>query len=131
MKTATLLFFTSIFLALAARAQESCDFKPQNKKGGHYLFSTFYLDDLKTPREGVCQTLHMGKIYERRVFVKGHLVEETCNTLEGNPRVQSKFSLWDDDSLLIDQRVYYENGPLQTHNIIYLDASGRRCMKSI
>jgi antitoxin component YwqK of YwqJK toxin-antitoxin module len=73
----------------------------------------------------------MGKIYERRVFVKGHLVEETCNTLEGNPRVQSKFTLWDGDSLLIDQRVYYENGPLQTHNIIYLDASGRRCMKSI
>jgi len=131
MKTATLLFFTSIFLALSARAQENCDFKPQNKKGGHYLFSTFYLDDLKTPREGVCQTLHMGKIFERRVFIKGHLVEETCNTLEGNPRVQSKFSLWDDDSLLIDQRVYYENGPLQTHNIIYLDASGRRCMKSI
>jgi antitoxin component YwqK of YwqJK toxin-antitoxin module len=131
MKTVTLLFFTTMFLSLAARAQEPCEFKPQNKKGGHYLFSTFYLDDLKTPREGVCQTLHMGKIYERRVFVKGHLVEETCNTLEGNPRVQSKFSLWDDDSLLIDQRVYYENGPLQTHNIIYLDASGRRCMKSI
>lgn len=131
MKAAIILFFTSIFFVLGLSAQDNCEFKPQNKKGGHYLFSTFYLDDLKTPREGVCQTLHMGKIYERRVFVKGHLVEETCNTLEGNPRVQSKFSLWDDDSLLIDQRVYYENGPLQTHNIIYLDASGRRCMKSI
>ena len=131
MKAAIILFFTSIFFVLGLSAQDNCEFKPQNKKGGHYLFSTFYLDDLKTPREGVCQTLHMGKIYERRVFVKGHLVEEICNTLEGNPRVQSKFSLWDDDSLLIDQRVYYENGPLQTHNIIYLDASGRRCMKSI
>jgi antitoxin component YwqK of YwqJK toxin-antitoxin module len=131
MKAAIILFFSSIFFVLGLSAQDNCEFKPQNKKGGHYLFSTFYLDDLKTPREGVCQTLHMGKIYERRVFVKGHLVEETCNTLEGNPRVQSKFSLWGDDSLLIDQRVYYENGPLQTHNIIYLDASGRRCMKSI
>lgn len=131
MKTAIILFFTSIFFVLGLSAQDNCEFKPQNKKGGHYLFSTFYLDDLKTPREGVCQTLHMGKIYERRVFIKGHLVEETCITLEGNPRVQSKFSLWDDDSLLIDQRVYYENGPLQTHNIIYLDASGRRCMKSV
>lgn len=131
MKTVTLLFFTSMFLSLAASAQEPCEFKPQNKKGGHYLFSTFYLDDLKTPREGVCQTLHMGKIYERRVFVKGRLVEETCNSLEGKPRVQSKFTLWDGDSLLIDQKVYYENGPLQTHNIIFLDASGRRCMKSV
>lgn len=124
-------FFSILFFASSIKAQESCEFKPTNKKGGHYLFSTFYLDDLQTPRDGVCQTLHLGKIYERRVFVKGRLVEETCNTLEGNPRVQSKFSLWDGDSLLIDQKVYYENGPLQTHNIIYLDASGRRCMKSI
>ena len=131
MKLRVAYFFGIFFLAQFSSAQVNCDFKPTNKKGGHYLFSTFYLDDLQTPREGVCQTLHMGKIYERRVFVKGHLVEEICNTLEGNPRVLSKFSLWDDDSLLIDQRVYYENGPLQTHNIIYLDASGRRCMKTI
>jgi antitoxin component YwqK of YwqJK toxin-antitoxin module len=124
-------FFSLLFLASFLHAQEFCEFKPQNKKGGNYLFSTFYLDDLQTPRDGVCQTLHLGKIYERRVFVKGRLVEETCNTLEGKPRVLSKFSLWDGDSLLIDQKVYYENGPLQTHNIIYLDKSGRRCMKSI
>lgn len=131
MKLRVAYFFGIFYLAQFSIAQETCEFKPTNKKGGHYLFSTFYLDDLQTPREGVCQTLHMGKIYERRVFVKGHLVEETCNTLEGNPRVLSKFSLWDGDSLLIDQKVYYENGPLQTHNLIYLDASGRRCMKSV
>jgi len=132
MKLRVAYLFGIFFLAQFSIAQDNnCEFKPTNKKGGHYLFSTFYLDDMQTPREGVCQTLHMGKIYERRVFVKGHLVEETCNTLEGNPRVQSKFTLWDNDSLLIDQRVYYENGPLQTHNIIYLDASGRRCMKTI
>jgi antitoxin component YwqK of YwqJK toxin-antitoxin module len=131
MKLRVAYFFGIFYLAQFSIAQEFCEFKPTNKKGGHYLFSTFYLDDLQTPREGVCQTLHMGKIYERRVFVKGHLVEETCNTLEGNPRVLSKFSLWDGDSLLIDQKVYYENGPLQTHNLIYLDASGRRCMKSV
>jgi antitoxin component YwqK of YwqJK toxin-antitoxin module len=131
MKLRVAYFFGIFYLAQFSIAQETCEFKPTNKKGGHYLFSTFFLDDLQTPREGVCQTLHLGKIYERRVFVKGHLVEETCNTLEGNPRVLSKFSLWDGDSLLIDQKVYYENGPLQTHNLIYLDGSGRRCMKSV
>lgn len=129
LKKTLLIFF--LLWTLRLSAQETCEFKPTNKKGGHYLFSTFYLDDLQTPREGVCQTLHLGKIYERRVFVKGRMVEETCNTLEGKPRVQSKFTLWDGDSLLIDQKVYYENGPLQTHNLIYLDASGRRCMKSV
>lgn len=112
-------------------AQDNCEFKPTNKKGGHYLFSTFYEDDLKTPREGVCQIMHLGQIYERRVFVKGRLVEETLNTFEGNPRVRSKFSLWDGDSLLIDQKIYYENGPLQTYNIYYIDDNGRRCVKTI
>lgn len=124
-----LLFF--LFKVLNTWTQDNCNFEPTNKKGGHYLFSTFYEGDLKTPREGVCQIIHLGKIYERRVFVKGRLVEETLNTFEGNPRVRSKFSLWDSDSFLIDQKVFYENGPLQTHNIFYLDATGRRCLKSI
>jgi antitoxin component YwqK of YwqJK toxin-antitoxin module len=131
MKLTRLLFFFFNFLTFVLQAQDNCEFKPTNKKGGHYLFSTFYEDDLQTPREGVCQIIHLGKIYERRVFVKGRLVEETLNTFEGNSRVRSKFSLWDGDSLLIDQKVYYENGPLQTHNIYYLDATGRRCVKTI
>jgi antitoxin component YwqK of YwqJK toxin-antitoxin module len=130
MKELYFFFFFSVIFAQAF-AQDNCEFKPTNKKGGHYLFSTFYEDDLQTPREGVCQIMHLGKIYERRVFVKGRLVEETINTFEGNPRVRSKFSLWDNDSILIDQKVYYENGPLQTHNIYYLDTSGRRCLKTI
>ena len=131
MKSTRLLFFFFNFLTFVLQAQDNCEFKPTNKKGGHYLFSTFYEDDLQTPRDGVCQIIHLGKIYERRVFVKGRLVEETLNTFEGNSRVRSKFSLWDGDSLLIDQKVYYENGPLQTHNIYYLDATGRRCVKTI
>ncbi len=131
MKLPHLFFFFFTFLTLLLQAQDNCVFKPTNKKGGHYLFSTYYEDDLKTPRDGVCQIMHLGKIYERRVFVKGRLVEETLNTFEGNPRVRSKFSLWDNDSLLIDQKIYYENGPLQTHNIFYLDGNGRRCEKSI
>jgi len=84
LKKTLLIFF--LLWTLRLSAQETCEFKPTNKKGGHYLFSTFFLDDLQTPSG---------------------------------------------DSLLIDQKVYYENGPLQTHNIIYLDASGRRCMKSV
>ena len=127
----TLYFFFFIFVFSQAFTQDNCAFKSQNKKGGHYLFSTYYEDDLKTPREGVCQILHLGKIYERRTFVKGRLTEETLNTFEGNPRVRSKFSLWGNDSLLIDQKVYYVNGPLQTHNIYYLNQEGRRCLKTV
>ena len=97
------LIFVCLF-GFHAWAQENCEFKSANKKGGHYLFSTYYEDDLQTAREGVCQILHLGQIYERRVFVKGHLVEETLNTCEGKPRVRSKFSLWDSDTLLIASR---------------------------
>lgn len=127
----TLYFFFFIVIFSQAFTQDNCEFKPTNKKGGHYLFSTYYEDDRQTPRDGVCQIMHLGKIYERRVFVKGRLVEETINTFEGNPRVRSKFSLWDGDSLLIDQKIYFENGPLQTHNIYYLDGNGRRCVKTV
>lgn len=126
-----LFLFYFFCIGLNYWAQDNCEFKPTNKKGGHYLFSTYYEDDMQTPRNGVCQILHLGKIYERRVFVKGRLVEETLNTFEGNPRVRSKFSLWDNDSLLIDQKVYYENGQLQTHNIYYIDGNGRRCLNQI
>jgi antitoxin component YwqK of YwqJK toxin-antitoxin module len=126
-----LYFFFFIFVFSQAFTQDNCEFKSQNKKGGHYLFSTYYEDDLKTPREGVCQILHLGKIYERRTFVKGKLTEETLNTFEGNPRVRSKFSIWDNDSILIDQKVYYENGLLQTHNIYYLNQEGRRCLQTV
>ncbi|MCE2686816.1 MAG: hypothetical protein LW839_08270 [Cryomorphaceae bacterium] len=131
MKLTQLLFFFFGCSTLVLQAQDNCEFKSHNKKGGHYLFSTYYEDDLRTPREGVCQILHLGKIYERRTFVKGRLTEEILNTFEGKPRVRSKFSIWDNDSLLIDQKVYYENGTLQTHNIYYLNQEGRRCLKTV
>ncbi|MFM8596819.1 MAG: toxin-antitoxin system YwqK family antitoxin, partial [Flavobacteriales bacterium] len=127
-----LIFLVFLFLkGTPLFAQDNCEFKSQNKKGGHYLFSTYYEDDLKTPREGVCQILNQSKIYERRTFVSGRLTEETLNSFEGNPRVRTTFSSWDNDSILIDQKVYYENGPLQTHNIFYLNRVGRRCLISI
>ena len=129
MKLTQLLFFFFGYSTLVLQAQDNCEFKPQNKKGGHYLFSTYYEDDLKTPREGVCQILHMGKIYERRVFVKGRLTEETLNTFEGKPRVRSQFSLWDGDSILVVQDVWRESGEKESHSVYYRDRSGRRCMK--
>ncbi|MEN9700570.1 MAG: hypothetical protein RLZZ301_1768 [Bacteroidota bacterium] len=110
-------------------AQESCVFNYYNKKGGHFLFSTYYETDLHTPREGVCQTLINGKIYERRVFANGRLTEEIANTLDGKPRVRATFSFWDADSILVVLDTWYENGDLQEHSIFYTDASGRRCMK--
>lgn len=124
-------FFIYLFVCFNSTAQENCEFNPTNKKGGHYLFSTFFEDDLHTPKEGVCQIIHNDQIYERRVFVKGRLIEETLNSFEGKPRVRSSFSLWDEDSVLIDQKVYYENGSLQTHNVFYLNTAQRRCLRTV
>ena len=55
------IFFSTI---LQFKSQDRCEFKYQQKIGGHYLFSTYFEDDLKTKKEGVCQTLSNGKIYE-------------------------------------------------------------------
>ncbi len=127
MKSIALLYL--IFFSISVFAQDNCDFNPQYKKGGLYLFSTFFEDPyLHKVREGVCQTLHLGKVYERRGFVKGRLTEETINTFEGKPRVRSQFSLWDGDSILVVQDVWRESGEKESHSVYYLDRSGRRCM---
>jgi len=69
-----------IFLLLPLVSfSQNCNFNYYNKKGGHYLFSTFYQDDMRTPRDGVCEISENGKIYEKRVFKKGLLVEEELN----------------------------------------------------
>ena len=54
-------FFGSIFGLVG----QQCQFSYYNKKGGHYLFSTYYQEDMHTLRDGVCEISENGKIYEK------------------------------------------------------------------
>ena len=118
------IFFSTI---LQFKSQERCEFKYQQKIGGHYLFSTYFEDDLSTKKEGVCQTLSNGKIYEKRVFKNGKLQEEILNYYDFKPRVKTIFFNGKKDSLICESTVYWENGNLQQHSLYYTNKTGRRC----
>lgn len=117
-----------IIIIGSTSAQENCTFSYQNKKGGHYLFSTFYSDYANTPMEGVCQQLDQkGKIYERRVFVVGRMKEEILYYYEGGLRSEFRITQMPGDSVIGFQKSYTEAGKLQTHSIFYLNKKKRRC----
>jgi antitoxin component YwqK of YwqJK toxin-antitoxin module len=117
-----LLFVANMF------AQERCEFKYYAKKGGHYLFSTFFADNMQTPLDGVCQTISNGKTYEKRVFLKGRLLEEQLYFFDTHV-LRSEFKLNENKKLnnIAYQKIYDEKGVLIQHSIFYYDNNNRRC----
>ena len=128
-KIVVLGFFCSMFVL--GKAQERCEFKHHNKTGGHYLFSTYFEDDLKTKKEGVCQTLSNGRIYEKRVFKNGKIQEEILNYYDFRPRIKTVFYNGKKDSIICEMTIYWENGNLQQQSIFFFDKTGRRCHQQI
>ncbi len=122
------LFVLIVLVISGLKAQENCTFSYYNKKGGHYLFSTFYSDYSGTPMEGVCQQVDQkGKIYERRVFVVGRMKEEVLHYYDGPLRSEFRITQMPGDSVIGFQKTYTEAGKLQTHYIFYLNKKKRRC----
>jgi len=117
-----LLFVSNVF------TQERCEFKYYNKKGGHYLFSTFFADNLQTPLDGICQTISNGKIYEKRVFSKGRLMEEQLYFFDTHIiRSDFKYDEKRNNAIIAYQKIYNEQGVLIQHSKFYYDQSNRRC----
>jgi hypothetical protein len=68
-----------ILLLLCPRIfAQDCTFDYYNKKGGHYLFSTYYNND-QSIREGVCERTDGTQVYEKRVFQNGYIISEELN----------------------------------------------------
>ena len=110
---------------------QRCNFTYYNKKGGHYLFSTFYQDDMRTPRDGVCEISENGKIYEKRVFKNGLLVEEELNFFNQyqseKKRVRTKMNhnpILGNELGTLEE--WNEKGILVNHWRFYLDKDRRR-----
>lgn len=129
-----LIFGCFFFLMLAsgiANAQDPCTYKPSSKRGGYWVFSSFYQPDTQTPLEGECRQLNNGKPYLYRVFSKGRLIEEVLYTTEN--RLVSSLKMLDKrkDSTLGELKSYWENGNLALHERYFVDKTGRRCMHRI
>ncbi|MFM7729449.1 MAG: toxin-antitoxin system YwqK family antitoxin, partial [Flavobacteriales bacterium] len=94
-----------------------------------YLFSTYFEDDWKTPKEGVCEITYNGLAMERRAFHEGRLTEELARYPDGSMHIQTVFYTPSrKDSTLVDQKVWSENKSLHQHDIYYRDKQGRRCV---
>jgi antitoxin component YwqK of YwqJK toxin-antitoxin module len=128
------MFKITFLLSLLVNFQlwsQRCNFHYYNKKGGHYLFSTYYLEDMRAPRDGVCEISENGKIYEKRVFKNGLLIEEELNFFNQyqseQKRVRTKMNhnpILGNELGTLDQ--YNEKGILEQHWRFYLDKDKRR-----
>ncbi len=128
MKKIAILFW--LLFPLLHFAQR-CNFTYYNKKGGHYLFSTYFQDDMRTTRDGVCEMSENGKIYEKRVFKNGLLVEEELNFFNQyqseQKRVRTKMNhnpILGNELGTLDE--WNEKGTLVNHWRFYLDKDRRR-----
>jgi antitoxin component YwqK of YwqJK toxin-antitoxin module len=124
-----LLFIVSFSIA---HAQE-CTFDYYNKKGGHYLFSTYYNND-QSIREGVCERTDGTQVYEKRVFQKGHIISEELNHYTDGkftPRTRTTLNHHAKKGKPIGElKQFNEQGTLMIHWEFYNDESGRRRYKS-
>jgi antitoxin component YwqK of YwqJK toxin-antitoxin module len=110
---------------------QRCNFTYYNKKGGHYLFSTYYEDDMRTTRDGVCEMSENGKIYEKRVFKKGLLVEEELNFFNQYQSEKKRIRTKMNHNPILGNELgtleeWNEKGILVNHWRFYLDKERRR-----
>ncbi len=117
-----LLFSSAMF------AQDTtCVFNAYNKTGGLYFFSTFYEPGMQTPLNGTCQSNYNGKLYEKRVFKNGRMLQEICYHTNGKLRSEFKLQESPIDKKIAVSKRYSENGILEAHSIYYYNKENRRC----
>ena len=110
---------------------QDCDFDYYPKKGGHYLFSTYYEKDHQTPRNDDCDRKIGAQFYARRSFDKGHIVSEELNYYNDGKftphiRTQLSHSTKKNEQLGFCKE-YNEKGSLIRFFEFYTDKTGRRC----
>ncbi len=95
------------------------------------MFSTYFQDDMRTPRDGVCEISENGKIYEKRVFKNGLLVEEELNFFNQYQSEQKRVRTKMNHNPIIGNELgtmeeFNEKGILVNHWRFYLDKDKRR-----
>jgi antitoxin component YwqK of YwqJK toxin-antitoxin module len=109
-------------------AQEPCSYSPSSKKGGFWVFATFYLPNTQIPLEGECEQKQGNKPFLYRMFKAGRIQKEIVyssqNVLTSYLEIYKKKR----DSVLGEYKNFGENGKLMLHEIFYLDKNNRRCV---
>ncbi len=119
-----------LFVYFTSFAQE-CNFDYYAKKGGHYLFSTYFESDQQTRRDGTCERKVGSQIYAKRIFDNGHILIEELNHYndgEFTPQIRTQLKHTTAKGQVIGFcKEYNEKGTLIRHFEFYNDKTGRRC----
>ena len=111
-----------------ARSQDPCTYKTSSKKGGSWVFSTYYQPNTQIPLEGICEEKNGNAPFLYRSFEAGRLQKEvqysTENKLVSSLEIYTKRR----DSLIGEYKSFNELGMLMYHEIYFYDKSKRRCM---
>jgi len=127
-------FLFSAGLCLVASAvwgQDPCSYKSTSKKGGYWVFSTFYQPNTQIPLEGVCEQKNGDKPFLYRSFQNGKLKKEVQYSTEN--RLVSSLEIHKNkkDTIIGEYKSFGENGKLNLLEIYFSDKFQRRCVHRI
>lgn len=109
-------------------AQDPCTYQTYHKKGGSWVFSTYYQPNTQIPLEGICEKKNGNAPFLYRSFEAGRLQKElqysTENKLVSSLEIYTKRR----DSIIGEYKNYNEQGVLMYHEIYFYNKNKRRCM---
>lgn len=126
------LLFTSLIIAsFSLKSQDPCTYSSSSKKGGKWVFSTFYQPNTQIPLDGVCEQKNGNAPFLYRSFKSGRLKKEVLYSTEN--KLVSLLEIYDKkrDSIIGEYKHFGENGNLTQHEIYFLDKNKRRCVHRI
>ena len=117
------------FFALNLLAQDPCSYLPTSKKGGFWVFSTFYQPNTNNVLlEGVCAEKNNDLPFLYREFKEGRLLKEVVYYTSGQLNSSLIFNARKRDTIIGEFEQFNEEGIRQLHEVYFKDQTGRRCV---
>ena len=118
-----------LLISFFALSQDPCAYQPTSKKGGYWVFSTFYQPNTnKVLLDGICEEKNNELPFLFRQFKEGRLVKEVSYYTSG----QLYSSLYIDerkrDTIIGEFEQFSEEGIRLLHEIYFKDKYRRRCV---
>jgi antitoxin component YwqK of YwqJK toxin-antitoxin module len=120
------------FFALNLLAQDPCSYLPTSKKGGFWVFSTFYQPNTNNVLlEGVCEEKNNDMPFLYREFKEGRLLKEVVYYTSGQLNSSLIFNARKRDTIIGEFEQFSEEGIRLLHEVYFKDKYGRRCVHRI
>jgi antitoxin component YwqK of YwqJK toxin-antitoxin module len=122
-----ILIYATLYCGLLF-AQDPCSYKTTYKKGGSWVFATYYQPNTQILLEGICEEKNGNAPFLYRSFEAGRLQKEVHYSLDNKLVSSLEILTKSRDSLIGEYKNFNEHGVLMYHEIYFYDKSKRRCM---